>query len=43
VLKGHLVEITGPNGFHWRSSLSRTDQGAGRCELMWVESVEVAL
>jgi hypothetical protein len=35
-LSGHLIEVEGPHGFKWRSSLSRTDSGAGACELMWV-------
>jgi hypothetical protein len=37
-LNGYLVEVHGPNGFTWRSSLSRTDTGAGACELVWVEN-----
>lgn len=40
-LKGHLVEVTGENGFVWRSSLSREDTGNGACELMLVEEVSV--
>ena len=35
-MAGYLVEITTPEGGRWRSSLSRTDTGAGACELMWV-------
>jgi hypothetical protein len=35
-LRGYLVEVTAPDGWHWRSSLSRTDSGDGACELMWV-------
>jgi len=35
-LTGYLIEAEGPGGSKWRSSLSRTDQGAGACELMWV-------
>ncbi len=35
-LSGELIEVEGPGGTKWRSSLSRTDQGAGACELMWV-------
>src|SRR5689334_16239404 len=34
---GYLVEVTGPNGYRWVSSLSRSDTGAGACELVWVE------
>ena len=40
-LRGYLVEITGEDGWRWRSSLSRDDTGAGACEVLWVESVEV--
>ena len=38
-LEGYLVEITRPDGFHWRSSLTRDDTGGGACEVMWVTSV----
>lgn len=36
-LRGHLVQVEGPSGFHWTSSLSRLDTGGGSCELVWVE------
>lgn len=36
---GQLVEINAPDGWAWRSSLSRTDDGAGACELLLLESV----
>ena len=38
-LEGYLVEITRPDGFHWRSSLTRDDTNGGACEVMWVTSV----
>lgn len=38
-LQGALVEIEMSNGWHWRSSLSREDTGAGACELMRVDQV----
>jgi hypothetical protein len=38
-LEGYLVEISNPNGYHWRSSLSRDDTGGGACEVLWVTSV----
>jgi len=38
-MSGYLVEITGPGQFKWKSSLTRTDTGAGACELMWVQEV----
>ena len=40
-LRGALVDIHLPNGGFIRSSRIRTDSGAGACEVMWVESVEV--
>ena len=39
-LRGQLVEASRPDGWHWRSSLSRTDSGSGACELMYVEELE---
>lgn len=38
-LDGYLVEITRPDGWHWRSSLSRDDTEGGSCELLWVTQV----
>jgi hypothetical protein len=40
-VKGYLVEAFAPNGWRWKSSLSRTDTGRGACEIIWVESIEV--
>ncbi len=40
-IKGYLIEATAPDGWHWRSSLSRSDTGAGACELVYVESISV--
>jgi hypothetical protein len=40
-LGGFLVEARGPDGWHWRSSLSREDTGAGACEVVWVERLEL--
>ena len=39
---GYLVEVSGPNGYRWTSSLSRSDSGAGACELVWVEHFAIA-
>jgi hypothetical protein len=36
-LVGELVEVTGDDGFRWRSSLTRNDVGDGACELVYVE------
>lgn len=38
-LYGYLVEIQRPDGFVARTSLVRTDQGAGACENIWVVAV----
>ncbi|HUG11104.1 MAG TPA: hypothetical protein VMM36_08830 [Opitutaceae bacterium] len=38
-LEGYLVEITGPKGYRWRSSLTRADSGARSCEVLWVTGV----
>lgn len=39
-LQGRLVEASRTDGWHWRSSLSRSDSGTGACELMYVESID---
>lgn len=39
-LEGYLVEVAGPEGYHWRSSLTRDDTGGHACEVMWVTSVK---
>lgn len=39
-LKGYLVEARSPEGWRWRSSLTRTDTGRGACEIIYVESIE---
>jgi hypothetical protein len=38
---GQLVEARSPDGWHWRSSLTRDDTGAGACELVRVESLDI--
>lgn len=38
-MHGYLVSVRAPGGWSWRSSLSRTDQGDGACEVIWVESL----
>ena len=40
-LDGYLVEVHMADGGKWISSLTRTDTGAGACELMWVRAVTV--
>jgi hypothetical protein len=39
-VSGFLVDVRGPNGFVWNTSLSRSDTGDGACEIVWVESLE---
>lgn len=40
-LKGYLIAVRSDDGWHWRSSLSRTDSGDGACEVVWVESLTI--
>jgi hypothetical protein len=40
-LRGWLIEARGPDGWRWRSSLTRSDSGAGACELVLVENVSL--
>jgi len=41
LLKGKLVSITRPDGWHWQSSMTREDTGDGACEVIWVESLYI--
>jgi hypothetical protein len=38
-INGWLVEATSPDGYRWRSSLTRDDTGAGACEVIYVCSL----
>ncbi|MCB9720236.1 MAG: hypothetical protein H6756_05115 [Candidatus Omnitrophica bacterium] len=40
-IKGYLVNVRGPNGWHWNSSMTRTDNGNGSCEIIFVEDIEI--
>ena len=40
-LNGMLVEVASKEGWHWKSSLTRSDTGGGACELILVESLYV--
>jgi len=40
-LSGYLVNVNNGSGFHWSTSTSRTDTGAGACEVMYVEDIKV--
>ncbi len=39
--KGYLVKIDADDGWRWRSTMTRTDQGAGACEVVLVDTIEV--
>ncbi|MEP7062394.1 MAG: hypothetical protein ABI881_08345 [Betaproteobacteria bacterium] len=41
-LHGYLVDVRGPRGFAWNTSLTREDTGDGACEIMWIESIDAA-
>ena len=41
-LSGYLVEVNAADGWHWRSSLRRTDTGSGACELIYVKTLTVS-
>jgi hypothetical protein len=41
-IKGQLIEAKRPDGWHWRSSLSREDTGTGACELVYVTELSVS-
>lgn len=38
---GWLVDVSGPGGFSWRTSLTRLDRGDGACELFFPEKIQV--
>jgi hypothetical protein len=40
-VSGWLVDIRGPGGFTWNTSLRRDDTGNGACEIVYVESLAV--
>lgn len=39
-IKGFLVNVTGQDGFYWKSSTSRKDTGDGACELVYVQEIQ---
>lgn len=39
-LKGFLVDASRSDGWHWNTSMTRDDTGAGACELIYVESLD---
>lgn len=40
-IEGFLVDASRAGGWHWNTSLTRGDTGAGACELVYVESLEI--
>lgn len=40
-LSGYLVRVNYPDGSEAKSSLAREDSGAGACEIVWVESIQI--
>jgi hypothetical protein len=40
-LGGFLIQASAPDGWHWRSSLTRSDTGAGACEVVFVNRISV--
>ena len=41
ILEGFLVDADHESGWRWRTSMSRTDTGAGACEIVYVEHITV--
>jgi hypothetical protein len=41
-LQGFLVDASRADGWHWNTSMTREDTGAGACELIYVESLDIA-
>ena len=40
-VRGYLVQAKAADGWFWRSSLTREDTGAGACEVIFVQELEV--
>jgi hypothetical protein len=41
-LSGYLIEAKANDGWRWKSSLTRSDTGAGACEVIFVKSLSVS-
>jgi hypothetical protein len=41
-MRGYLVRVDAKDGWHWQSSLTRSDNGAHACELVFVESFKIS-
>lgn len=42
IIKGQLIEAKRSDGWHWRSSLTREDTGAGACKVVYVTELIVS-
>lgn len=40
-IDGFLVDASRADGWHWNTSMTRDDTGAGACELVYVESLDI--
>lgn len=40
-LRGYLVRARADDGWYWNTSMTRSDSGAGACELVWVTAFGV--
>ena len=40
-LKGWLVDFVNSGGQRWKTSLTRNDSGAGSCEIIYVQEIEI--
>lgn len=41
--KGFLVDASRKNGWSWKTSMTRDDVGAGACELVYVDSINIVI
>ena len=40
-VRGFLVNAKREDGFYWKTSITREDEGPGACELVWVDEIQV--
>lgn len=40
-IEGYLIEAATPDGWSWKSSLTRTDAGQGACEVIWADKLTI--
>jgi hypothetical protein len=41
LIRGYLISVSAPDGWGWRSSITRDDSGPAACELIWVDKMDV--